>query len=299
MAGSSSVTVKCQYFQACCLEGDEKTERLFDLQNWINDVEQMSIEDRIRNVNNVRGRLESIYITSDHKFYALNFMRMDDYSDAYKLKESKAAEHIELEDDEYLGRNTVAIYDERQNILMIQGNRGGYGVAAIQTYINSTSTRDMCYLRPIYSYFDAERCFKDRIARLEIRFANTRAYRPTKSHPLERIVQSINEIEGMVGRIEIGMGYNRTESLNQETIYEIVDDVRANRDAISTAKVRLDDDTKSVIFDLFQDAERDELKYNRQAMGDLRFESLANCMDRKYWSSRNRVLRSLKQMKGE
>lgn len=299
MARASSVTVRCQYFQPCCFEGDEKTERLFDLQNWIDDVEKMSIEDRVRNVNGVKGRLESIYLTSDHQFYAFNFMRMDDYSDAYKLKESKAAEHIELEDDEYLGRNTVAIYDARKNILMVQSNRGGYSVAAIETYINSTVTHDMCYLRPIYNFFDAERCFKDRVAKLEIRFANTRAYRPTKSRPLERIVQSINEIEGMVGHIEIGMGYNRTESLNQETIYEIVDDVRANRDAISTAKVRLDDDTKSVMFDLFQDTERDELKYNRQAMGDMRFESLANCMDRKYWSSRNRVLRSLNQMKGE
>ena len=34
--------------------------------------------------------------------------------------ENQHAEHIDLDADEYLGRNTVAVYDERNHIILIQ-----------------------------------------------------------------------------------------------------------------------------------------------------------------------------------
>lgn len=292
----SNIDVKFQYFQVCCIEGDQKTEQLFDLQHWINYMNKLQLSDRVKDLNGVKGRLENI-MTTEHEFYALNFMRMNDYSDAYRIKEDAVAEEINLEEDEYLGRSTAVIYDANCHIMMIQSNRGGYGVSSIETYINNTYQHEnrICYLRPIYKGFDVGKCLRNRIGRLEIRFANVRAYKSGRCKPLERILNGMRQTACLTGRIDFSMGHSRQNSLDPETVSLMIDDIRENRSAISSAKIVLDDDGKSTLFDLFQDVEQDKITFYRQPGGGLGFEHRINSMDAKYWESRGRISTSLNQ----
>ena len=295
MAAPRRANIRFQYYEVCCLEGDQKTEQLFPLEVWIDQMERTPLEHRIRDEVSIKGRLDDIGLTRPSEYYGLNFMRMDEVSDAYKVKENAQARHIDLDPDEYMGRSTAAIYDSTRHILMIQRNRGGYGTSSIQTYINSTSEVGLCYLRPILNMLQVEACIRNRVARVDVRFANIRGFRAGKSEVFERIVDAMNETEGITAHIEIGMGYARSESLNRDTICQIVEDIRDNRDNISSAKIVLDDDVKTAIFDLFENAEGDNITFTLPARGELGFEVRINDMDGKYTASRARIIGALMQ----
>lgn len=135
----------------------DNSEKLYDLLFWFERISLLNISQRKLTINTIQGRLESIK-KIDVNIYAMNFMRLDVSSDAYKVKDDKRAEHIDLEDDEYLGRNTVALYDSERHIIMVQNNRGSYTANSVQHYINATNGDEVIYFRPIVNKFDIQNC---------------------------------------------------------------------------------------------------------------------------------------------
>ena len=130
------VAIKYQYFRLCTIEGDDTTDFSFDLRPWINRLVDMKLEDRIKEISDISGRLEKV-ASVNREFYALNFMRMDVVSNTYVLASDTSARHVDLDENEYIGKNTVVLYDPRFHVVMVQCNRGSYGVVALQSYINS------------------------------------------------------------------------------------------------------------------------------------------------------------------
>jgi len=282
-----------QYFEVCCIDEEDRTERLFPLEDWIHDIHRLPLQERIVDGVYIKGRVDEIRMTYPREYYALDFMRMDEVSDAYKVTEEDRASHIGLDEDEYMGRSTAAIYDSQNHILMIQRNRGGYCSKSIETYINATSGQGLCYLRAILNILEANECMRNRVAKIDVRFANIRDFRPGRSAAFEQIVEAMNSTEGLTGHIEIGMGYNRNETLAQETVCEMIEDIRANRGSVSSAKIVLDDYTSSAIIDLFDNVENDTLIFTLPIRGELGFGERSDRMDERYTESRNRILRAL------
>ena len=117
------VAIKYQYYQLCTIVGDETTEYAFDLRDWIGKLQELSLEDRIRNIDEVSGRLESVGLVHNDEFYALNFMRLDVVSNTYILAPDSMARHVDLNENEYIGKNTIVLYDSRFHVAMVQCNR--------------------------------------------------------------------------------------------------------------------------------------------------------------------------------
>lgn len=296
---AKTVAIEFQYFEVCGLDDTIKTEYRYDLRKWISKLsrEVSTWDERIKDVSNIKGRLENIDLAADDQFYILNFMRMEEISNTYIVKESERAQHIDLEDDEYIGRNTVVLYDPRLNVVMVQRNRGGYGIAAIESYINSFNNPDeLCYFRPISNEFEYTGQ-NGSFLKLDVRFANIRNFRAYNSKAFERVIDACNDLQGLTAHIEIGLGYSRGEELNADTIQEAMMDIRdpRNRDSISTAKVKFSDDQKSEIFDLFDNLVHDVLYFTVPSRGELKFRDMAERMAKQYDErSRAKVLNLLR-----
>lgn len=173
--GIKRAVIKYQYYELCCLDGERETEENYDLRNWIDKMtrEYLDLVDRIQEINGIKGRLEIVDLVHNDEFYTLNFMRLDALSNTYLVKEDEEAEHIDLEEGEYIGKNTVILYDPRTHVAMIQCNRGGYGVYAIQSYINSfNDPEDLCYFRPITCDLNADNCLEGITTKIDVRFSN-------------------------------------------------------------------------------------------------------------------------------
>lgn len=281
------VAIKYQYYQLCTIVGDETTEFAFDLRDWIGNLQELSLEDRIKNIDEVSGRLESVGLVHNDEFYALNFMRLDVVSNTYILAPDSMARHVDLNENEYIGKNTIVLYDPRFHVAMVQCNRGSYGVFALQSYINSfISDGKLCYFRPIdFDYTDGE-LGKKQYLKLDVRFANTRGLVSQNSRAFEDVINLCNQVGCKTAHIEFGLGYNygRQDELEAETMQGIIREIRSNENfgLISSARVTLSDDQKSEIFDLLQNILNDKINYTVPPRGELSFSTLANSMAQKY-----------------
>lgn len=281
------VTIKYQYYQLCTIIGDETTEYTYDLKNWISTVNDLSLEDRIKEISEISGRLEDVARVHNDEFYVLNFMRLDVVSNTYVLSPETRARHVDLEDNEYIGKNTVVLYDPRHNVAMVQCNRGSYGVFALQSYINSfINNGDLCYFRPIDYDYDNVDLNRKQFMKLDVRFANTRELKSKDSKVFEDIIELCNEVECITAHIEFGLGYNysRQKELEPETMQQIIKEIRSedNREIVSAARVTISDDEKSEVFDLLQNILSDKISYTVPPRGELAFALLSVNMAKKY-----------------
>ena len=54
------VAIKYQYFRLCTIDGDDTTDFSFDLRPWINRLVDMKLENRIKEISDISGRLENL-----------------------------------------------------------------------------------------------------------------------------------------------------------------------------------------------------------------------------------------------
>ncbi len=286
MAKTKYVSVNFLYFQLWTVGQIE--EGLYDLTEWLDMINGLDYADRVKTVNGITGRAEDIAaLANNDDVYALNMMRMDVVSDTYVLTEDAEARHVDLEEDEYIGKNTVFLYDNRRKIVMVQCNRGGYGVAGIESYINSFFTEGpRCHFRPIENRFVLNNNPNRHYYKLDVRFANVREFHAHNSVEFERIINAFNQADCLTAHIEMGVGYNynRENELSSETIQNAIMDImdENNRTCVSSAKVVLTDDQKSEIFNLFDNIMMDKIRFTIPPRGELGFEVMANRMYETY-----------------
>lgn len=272
--------IKFTYYDVVTQTEDGK-EVFYDLRKWLDTISKKQIADRIERISNVQGRLETANVI-ETGYYALNFMRLDEASDAYKAKENQHAEHIDLDADEYLGRNTVAVYDERNHIILIQNNRGSYSANAIQSYVNATNDGKICYFRPILDDFDATRCKKGVIKKIYVKCSATKQFDADGSKAFENIIESCNDLGGYTFSIEIGIGRGKNKQLNNQEIYAAVNTLLRNRGCLSTARIALEDDKAADFYDLFDNLRVGKFDLTVPERGELDYLMLARNMYYQY-----------------
>lgn len=291
--------IKFQYFAPCCIDSENGKEFIFDLLEWVRVMLTKSEKEKISDVNGVIGRCENIVQADTVTYYAFNFMRLDTNSNTYIVKENEEAKHIDLDDDEYIGKNTVVLYDSVSHILMIQSNRGGYSASSIETYINYFLETKKCFLRPILDNFDNGNHRK--IKKLEVRFANIKGYKEKSTRrSFENIINQCDKLHGCSAKIEITIDRKNIDQLDNETIRDSIKDLKESKDNLSTAKVYVCDDIddkKSAVFDLFDNIAHDYKNFSVPERGELGFEYLYQEMKNLYSTKRGKLVALLEGQK--
>lgn len=287
-----TVPIRYQYFEVCTFDKDTALDEHYDLRHWISYMCDKELEARVADTNGINGRLEAISVKEDN-YYFLNMMRLDVVSNTYILEPDKEAHHVDLKENEYIGKNTVLMYDAGLHIVMIQCNRGSYGVQGIQNYINHFIEGDKkVHFRPVNDDFrfpvgDKER----RYLKLDVRFSNIKDVAVKNNRSFEKILEVCNEIDCLTAHIEFGLGYTKGRKLEEDTIQGIIKDLQDgdNRSAISSAKITFSDDQKSELYSLFDNICNDTITYKIPARGELEFNMMAKKMYQKYTDGKSRA----------
>lgn len=295
---ATNVKITCKYYQVRESRDGEITENTYNLIPWLNRLNSLSLEDRYKEVNGISGRLEDIVRIGETNIYALNFMRMDDVSTTYKVKKNSPAEHVDIDVEvgEYIAKNTVCLYDSENQIMMIQGNRGGYADSSIESYINDFFETKVCEITPITENinFLGE---NTEYMKLDVRLANIRDFRPQSGSIFEKIIYGMNQIEGVNAHVEITLGRNRSSRLNRNQMHSAISDLRNNRECVSSAKVKLKEDQITGLYDLFDNLCKDEITITikTEDKGCIKFDKLSQKMNNVYsfQGAKNRVLNAI------
>jgi hypothetical protein len=256
--------VRFEYYQVVYRKKDDNPadrDRLFDLLVWMNKAMKKSLEGRTYDYRQEQARLENAYWDDELNFYFLHFVRLRETNIPSTAKADSQVVPMELDDDEFIGEEVSALYDENNHVLMLQRNRYSLGPEGIEEYLNLVwdDENETIYLRPICppNAFELARRSSE-YRKISIRFAdmnsekNERLMNRLKS-PLKRIISSFDEYKGLNAQVIITVGNTKNSSLDDQTISDTLDDIENNPEFFSKAEIakRDDEDARVELVDLF------------------------------------------------
>lgn len=296
--------IKFEYYRVVCTDKNgSKTQkdRPFDLRMWVNKSSKKSLEARTFDYRQERARLEEAGYDSDVNQWYLHFSRLRDSMLPSKAKRTSKVEPFTLEEDEFLGEEVTALYDEDSYILMVQRNRYSLGHSGLEEYLNllwdGQNNLDI-HLRPIYATDTVDRAKKgDQYRRITVRFADldTKDFRGEKETSLKRMFSNMIGFGAVNGEVTLTMGHNKEKSLDTTSVSDTIDDIIRNKGdnggVISKAEVAIkNDDTAVEIIDLFDEVAHDYEFFEIPRRSTLLHASIFYEMSLIYKESRKRVL---------
>ncbi len=276
---SRKVNIKCLYFRV--LEYNENTMKdkvLYDLQKWFYAIKNFSYDEKTINLGDgAKGRLDRIKVDGD--YYALNFVRMEEYSSTYIVSHDKEARHVDIavDDNEYIGKNTVAVYNSQNSELMLMSHRGGFSAHTLTTYINSFFENPVCILEPIKKNIDFMNPHA-RFGKIQIKIKSVKNFIPSKGAVYENVLQVAENMDAETFSFEYSVGRKRNQYLDANVVRTIISDAFSNLGVISIAKVKMTDEVGTALYSLFENMKHIFLEFETDIRGEVSFEKIATDM---------------------
>ncbi|WP_254462378.1 DUF6731 family protein [Bacillus subtilis] len=283
--------VRFEYYHVVFRKKEDRNsqrDRLFDLVQWIAKAKQKSLEARTYNYRQEQARLDDTYWDDELQFYFLHFLRLRDTIPATATVTTKV-EPLELQDDEYIGEEASALYDESNHVLMLQRNKYSLGPEGIEEYLNILWDTDdeRIFLRPICPPNVFEMAKKStEYRKINLRFADLKTVESSErlidkfKSPLGPILSHFEKFDGVNAQITITVG-NTKSSLNAETISDTLSDIEENSEYFSRAElVRRpeEDDTRVELIDLFAHKAHDFCTFRMERREHLSHHAIAKEM---------------------
>lgn len=290
--------VKLEYFQVVFKKDEDQLndrDRLFDLTQWMHNANQISLEKRAREYRTEKARLEQAYFDTDFNYYFLHFVRLRATNIPSKARIDANVEPFELDDDEYLGEEVTALYDEDRHILMLQRNKYSLGPNGIEDYLNLIWPKidETIYLRPIPIPNSFNLAKKPKVyRRINVRLADLHHQKSEGivekfKSPLGKMIKTFGEYNGVNAQITITVGNQKDAELNNDMVKSTIDDIENNSEMFSKAEIAMkdNDDTAVEVLDLFDGKAHDFVTFRMENRETLNHYSIAEAMWLKYHPS--------------
>lgn len=277
------VKITCRYFwvKKYTEEGSGKEDGLFDLRDWLHKIKDLNLKEKVKPIGQEKGRLDGCKHRDD--FFALNFIKMEEYSSMYIVGEQKSARHVDIsvENDEYIGKNTVALYDVNKGIIMVMNNRGGFSANTITSYINSFYDEPVCVLEPVKenkNYYSPH----SKYGKITIKISSVKDFVPSVGVPYEQALQAAENMNSESFLFEFNVGRAREKYLDANVVRTIISDAFSNMGAVSIAQVRMTDEDGTALYNLFENVMCSVFTMKSDEKGEIAFEEIADKMIGEY-----------------
>lgn len=280
---SRRVKITCKYYWVKKYSeiGNGKDEELFDLLEWLEKIKDMDLSQKVKPIGTEKGRLDICKSRDD--YFALNFIKMEEYSSMYIVGHEKNARHVDIsvENDEYIGKNTVALYDSKRAIMMVMSNRGGFSPNTITSYINSFYDEPVCVLEPIKenkNYYNPH----SKYGKITIKISSVNDFISSKGAPYEEALRAAAQMDSETFSFEFNVGRKKNKYLDADVVRTIISDAFNNMGAVSIAQVRMTDEEGTALYNLFENVMCSTLSMKSDEKGEIAFEEIASNMIEEY-----------------
>lgn len=302
--GANTRKIRMEYFEVVSRNNNNRADTpdtVFDLKRWISKAGKLSLEARTFDYYQEQARLDKLWYNDRSKYWFLNFIRLRETGIPTKAKIDQESVPFDLDDDEYIGEEVNALYDEALHIIMLQRNRYSLGVAGIEEYLNLIwgSDSEKIYLRPICPNNLQEKANRaPQYRKFTIRFADVKNndIDTAENRPLKIIFDNFKRYGAVNAEVTVSMGYNRGESLHLETVRETISEIIQNKTMVTKAEVSIKetDDTSVEVIDLFADKLHDFIFVTLEKRMSLASEYVENYMVARYDESKGNIVNSLR-----
>lgn len=295
--------VNFDYFHVTCRPKDSLPsvrDVPFDLRAILSILENKDLVERTVQYKQEQARMEQFsFMGHTQNLWDMYFTRLRDFNLPSKAKRNTKSIPVNLDDDEYIGENVSAIYDQSCNIIMIQRNRYSLGPAAIEEYFNQfcDSTEEI-NLRPIYvTDMQARIKSANSVRKLRIKFADVKkASENVSGESLKKWLNVFDDYDTISGEIVLTVGRKRKASLGGN-LKGLVDEIYENQDLVSRAEasIKKTEIADNEIIDLFNDNAHDIATFQVPPRAVLNHEAVILEMESLYNARRAQLLGLLRR----
>ncbi len=296
--------IRMEYFEVACRYVNDKAhtpDAAFDLNLWIAKAGKLSLEARTFDYYQEQARLDKFWFNEQSKYWFLNFIRLRETNIPTTAKIDAESVPLELADDEYIGEEVNALYDDKLSVLMLQRNKFSLGVNGIEEYLNLVwnSNNEKIYLRPICPLDLQEKAAKaPEYRKFTIRFADMKNQAVDSDSPrmFNKLFDNLKKYKAVNAEITVSMAHNQGDALDTETVRETIKDIVGNKNMVSKAEVSVKymEDTKVEVIDLFEDKLHDFIFVPLEKRVSLASEFVESYMIARYNESKGNIINSIR-----
>ncbi len=281
--------IKFQYFvfeQETKNDGHWESRGTFNLINWIDHVNTNGLEQKIVELNDTKARIEKIKHIDG--CWAVQMMKLREDNLPHIVREYEDAEDIDLEDDEYIGEDMYMMYNIDNGVAMIQVNRFSLGIRRLGEFLSQSMNleNERITIKAVSSNVEVNNFRGHTYRDIELGFANLQYVQTTQNSALGAIMNAYGRLQGLSGRIKIGVGRCKDESLDIIEVDNLLQEIREEECIISAkVKIRDDDMARTEVIDLFDNVVSDTITFSLPARTTLAFDyatiSMKNYFDQR------------------
>lgn len=290
--------VNFDYFHVTCRPKDAAAtvrDTPFDLRAIFSILEPKNLLERTVKYKQEQARMEDFsFISHTQNLWDMYFTRLRDFNLPSKGKVNSRTIPVDLDDDEFIGENVSAIYDQSCNIIMIQRNRYSLGASAIEAYFNNfCDEREEINLRPIYVTDMHTRIKKaDSVRKLRIKFSDIKkANEIATGQTIKKWISNFEDYESVTGEVILTVGRKRKGTLGGD-LQGLVDEIYENQDIVTRAEasIKKTELADNELIDLFNDNAHDIATFQVPPRATLNHEAVILEMERLYQMKRVQLL---------
>lgn len=243
-----------------------KKYKLVNLTQLFEELSGINQKERILDQKDGNIQLKKIKFYETKKRWELSFLRNStDTRFKTKLDDDTSTAEV-LDDDEYIGSECCAIYDEKSGILAIQNNRNSVSFNGISNFFNEYLEDEDIFLSPIT--YKEEFCnisdddfinYKSfMVGFTDISLFSQIAERED-NQAISWITKIAKDLSAVNGKIEFGVG-RKKKFLSKENLKYLVECFRKNNGVISSLKVKRATEDSIRIIDLLSNKVYDPIE---------------------------------------
>lgn len=266
--------------------------KCFDLTPILKGLDGLPVDERVLDLGKEENvQLKKIKYNPDGKRWLLSFLKNS--SDApFKNKITDNTDQAEpLGDDEFVGKECCAIYDEESNILALQNNKNSISIHILRKFIykfiddkdNDSYNFNAITYKEKYCNIDIEGDIDYRS--LIIGFTDVSRLQTIAdeedAEAVKFITKIANNMNALNGKFEFNVGRKKS-FLNKHILKNFVDFFKRNSELTNTLKVKMvEDDTISLI-DLLNYKVTSEIQISVTKSDPKTFDKILKAMDAKF-----------------
>jgi len=269
-----SKKVRIDYFQVHCtkVKDNKPYYPVFDIKSILDTAKDYDIADRTYEFRGEKSRLQTVIKREIDKrdCWELQFLRLREFGSRPGIANEEGEFHlIELEDDEYIGEEMAALYDDNLCVIAMQRNRNSLSPSGVEAYLNEIYPDAGIKLEPVLN-LDNKTIFNktDFYRSFTISFADVKKTNVDEKSSLYNLVREVENYEGVTASITISFGNKakKGDSLNGPEMVKTINNFAGDKNISKfTVSKKDSEDARVELYDLVENTmfEFRSLAYNR------------------------------------
>lgn len=233
-----------------------------------------------------KARIQKIE-KNENNLYEIQFLRLREFNLPGIADDAGDYETIKLDNNEYIGESTAALYDSEEKIFVMQRNLHAFTPSGIGEYISMLiKKRDKTVsLNPIIADSNIDAVLSGDIYRsINLKVSSNVIDKMDEGNPLSSIIKGVSKYDGSSIEIKIGVGRApKRKSLNKNNSRKLINWLFKEKDTEKIkVKYKENESTKIEEVDLLEDRRHDNHTFEINKRDSLEYDNVIEILKDKY-----------------